>query len=474
MDQVLEDVVTGFSEYLNQNKPIFKKNIGNNRLISFSTEFKIDLSDIDLNSIRKNYERSFYFEKPSEGIKFLGLNEILAITEKGIGRFAATEKKISLLKENFVCNWDEKQKESFPLFLGAMKFNVEHTDEDWKEYDDSLWFVPELLFIQIGEESYLIHNVLTSSTFSDKVLSERLHLKLENFKNTAEIKKDISSPKVRYIIGNEPKDKKKWKNIVNSALEEIQNNTINKVVLSRRIEIQLFEEMNLNLAREKLTINYPDCSFFIYSTGKYSFFGATPEKMVKFTGDKLICDVLAGSAPRGDNESEDEKLEKEFLMSEKNIKEHEFVIDDIKNSLSKHAEIDQNDFKSILTVKKFKYIQHLYSNITAQINSGHSMFHLLGEIFPTSAVCGVPRTEALNLIKKLETHKRGLYSGITGWFNFENFGEFMVAIRSAVSYNHKVAAFAGAGIVSDSQPDEEFKETELKLKPVLSIFTNED
>jgi len=98
------------------------------------------------------------------------------------------------------------------------------------------------------------------------------------------------------------------------------------------------------------------------------------------------------------------------------------------------------------------------------------MLHLLKELFPTPAVCGLPKETASHLIKKMESYRRGLYSGIIGWFNFNDEGEFAVAIRSALSTNNKLHAFAGCGIVEDSDPESEYKETELKLKTIMSLF----
>ena len=101
-----------------------------------------------------------------------------------------------------------------------------------------------------------------------------------------------------------------------------------------------------------------------------------------------------------------------------------------------------------------------------------SMMNLLKDLYPTPAICGFPKETALHFIKKSENYRRGLYSGIIGWFNLEENGEFVVALRSALAVNNKIIAFAGNGIVDDSNPETEFKETELKLKTILSLFND--
>ena len=102
------------------------------------------------------------------------------------------------------------------------------------------------------------------------------------------------------------------------------------------------------------------------------------------------------------------------------------------------------------------------------------MFKLLKELYPTPAICGYPKDTAYQMIKKMESHRRGLYSGIIGWFNFDNVGEFAIAIRSALSINNKIIAYAGGGIVEDSDPESEYEETELKLKTILNLFNDEN
>jgi len=102
--------------------------------------------------------------------------------------------------------------------------------------------------------------------------------------------------------------------------------------------------------------------------------------------------------------------------------------------------------------------------------TGRLYDELIKELYPTPAICGYPKDAALHLIKKSEVYYRGMYSGIIGWFNLEENGEFVVALRSALAVNNKITAFAGNGIVDDSNPETEYKETELKLKTILSLF----
>src|SRR5690606_15629740 len=102
------------------------------------------------------------------------------------------------------------------------------------------------------------------------------------------------------------------------------------------------------------------------------------------------------------------------------------------------------------------------------------MLHVMRSLFPTPAVCGIPKDKSLKLIEETETFDRGLFSGIIGWFNTDGYGEFFVSIRSALVNDKKLYAYAGCGIVDGSDPVEEFEETNLKLNPILSLFNNAD
>ena len=375
-------------------------------------------------------------------------------------------------KNTFINNWENLEKKHIPLFLGGMKFTNDHGDPDWQDYDDSTWFIPEIMLLKHSHSNFIFLNFYFSTGTSKDSIISRFQSKLEKLicvKKTGNIQSDLRIVK---SLGDSPKDKKKWKILVSEALENIEDRRIDKVVLSRKVELQLTAEPNLDFVMNQFRRDYPDCYLFIFHRGKSSFFGASPEKLAKFSCGRIEIDALAGSAARGNSPEEDIAMEKMLLADAKNLNEHNIVIDYIKNSISEAT----TNFKleKHCSVKKLANIQHLWSHITADINSTSSMFSLLKDLFPTPAICGLPKETALHLIKKTEGYKRGMYSGIIGWFNFDDEAEFAVALRSALTTNNKLIAYAGGGIVKDSNPDSEFKETELKLKTILSLFTNEN
>ncbi len=472
MEEYISTVVDSFSEFLSGIEHKLRDSNSGNILVSFAHPLE-DYSFSDkIDRTVKLFERSFLLEKPDDNFLLLGLDEALAISENGDGRFAVTDKRVKELKNGFLNNWKNIDLSQIPLFMGGMKFMSEHSDSDWQDFNDSTWFVPEITILCSGGKNFLFFNFLKSGGFSKSAVTQKLSKKLEILLNQRTQQTSRERSHVKSITGTSPKDKKKWKNLVSQALELIEENRIEKIVLSRKVELLLSAEPDLDYIISDLRKSYSGCYIFIFHHGKSNFFGATPEKLARFDGGRVLIDALAGSAARGADPEEDSRLEEFLLNDSKNINEHNFVIEYIKSSISELTE----DFsiESGLTVKKLANIQHLWSKISAVLKSPNTMLNVIKELYPTPAVCGLPKDVSLQLIKKLEGYKRGLYSGIVGWFNFNDEGEFAVAIRSALTTNNKLAAFAGCGIVNDSDPEAEFKETELKLKTILSLFTDEN
>ncbi len=262
-----------------------------------------------------------------------------------------------------------------------------------------------------------------------------------------------------------------WKDLVNSALKSISEGEFSKVVLSREVNLGLNNKPQVSNLVQNLSEKYPKCYTFAYKKGESVFIGASPEKLAKFSKGWIEIDALAGSAPRGLSEEEDIQLENFLLNSKKNLNEQESVVKFIANLISGISDEVQYDEKPI--IRKLPNIQHLWTFITAKLNKNYKLFDVLLKLHPTPAICGSPWDVAQKYILENETHDRGLYSGNIGWFNVHGTGEFAVAIRSALIKNTKLYAYSGCGIVEGSEAESEFEESEIKLKPILSLFVDE-
>ncbi|MGE5364971.1 MAG: isochorismate synthase [Bacteroidota bacterium] len=442
--------------------------------------FQGDLKPIEKEIINyaRTHEKSFFWEIPARGIMFLGLGELISVVENGKGRFAATEKKIRPWRENFRSNFAELGLESVPVFMGAMKFAPETDSELWSNYSDSNWTVPKILFYKDNDRSFIIYNFLIQHDSRREKIIEEFNFRISAFLNADKAVRQASeavnptiNAAVSGIAGNTPKDKKKWIENAKKAIEKIESGELEKVVLSRNIEISLNREPEIACLLDQLKRRYRDCYIFAYHSAKSTFFGASPEKLIRISRNRIETDALAGSASRGNTPEEDTMLEEQLLQDDKNLREHITVRNFISSALSQlDCKVTYDEKPAI---KKLFNIQHIWTPIYAECPGFRSPFPLLENLHPTPAVCGVPQQEAFSTIKKLELYPRGLYSGIIGWFNFEGEGEFSVALRSALLKGKKLYAFAGCGLVDGSEANTEYKETEMKLKPILSLFTDE-
>ena len=457
-------LIDSFSQFLSE-KTAQKKESLQGKLISFSSELSNFNFENKLDSILKSSENSFCFFSQDNKLSLIALDQIFSITENGPARFINADKKIKELSGKFISNVDDI---SLPLFVGGMKFTIEHSDDDWKDFNDSTWFIPEIMICKTGGKTFITYNYYVEQGLSKTKLTEKFKNKLETLLNINEADKH-SFPRIINSSGLSPKDRKKWKQIINLALDKIHDREVSKIVIARKVELILSEEINLTITLQTLRNDYPECCLFAYHKGNSTFFGITPELLARVSVNKIEADAIAGSNNRSTSAAEDSKLEADLLNSKKDLDEHQYVLNHFTSAFKKFSE--NITFNAKPSVKKLKNIRHLLTKITADLKDDASLMNILKELHPTPAVCGYPKDAALNLIKKIENQKRGLYSGIVGWFNLNVNGEFAVSIRSAISRGNKLIAYAGSGIVEGSTPDAEFEETEMKLKPILSLFS---
>ena len=263
MKDLISNSINSFSKFLTEAEPNLKKRNSGSTLVSFVMQIEDIQFENEKNFLLKLYERSFYFEKPEEDFLLMGIDEILTISENGEGRFAITDKKIKEWKNNFENNWETVSLKRIPLFLGAMKFTPEHNDEIWQDYNDSTWFVPEVMLLKENSSQYLFFNFTFNKGTSKNLILNKFQNKVEKIFSGEQRKASKNIPKVIGIEGNTPKDKKKWKNLVSDGIQKIRENQIDKIVFSRKVELKLSEEPNLDHVLSKLKSNYPECYLFI-------------------------------------------------------------------------------------------------------------------------------------------------------------------------------------------------------------------
>lgn len=445
------------------------KNVPQGAIFSFTQDISADEYYKVIPFLLNCTDNYFYWNKPDEDFSFLGLDKILSIHRDESLPLESLNKQIQNISSSIIFNRDYNTGSKHPLFIGAIKFPSSLQENIWNDFKNIELFIPKILFLKTGEQYSLTINVPASEVEKKEYWDEIETILSQQAKLSESYEKSGFEQSVIHSSASNA-DLFKWTYQVNSALQKISSRIHKKVVLARYNEIEFEKKPSIFSHLKSLEQKYNNCYTFAYSSGNSIFFGASPEKLFKIENGFLETDALAGSIKRGISEEEDYALEKELLQDEKNLSEHKNVLDYILNQLTPLTE--KILFDSQPSIKKFFNIQHLHSLVRAQLKPGATVISLIEKLFPTPAVCGFPKTAALNTIDELENFDRGLYAGTIGWFNNFN-SEFAVGIRSAILNRKKLRAYAGCGIVAGSDPDSEFNETELKLKPILTLFANE-
>lgn len=261
-------------------------------------------------------------------------------------------------------------------------------------------------------------------------------------------------------------EKKEWIRLANAALEKIEKGPLKKIVLARENHLELYRKPDpfkiLASLKSKAYFSY----LFCLQTDRFSFLGASPERLFLRENDILYTEALAGTRRRGETEEEDILLEKQLLQSEKERREFRFVQKYLKKSLSPF--VSHGGFSPI-EVKKTSHVQHLYSAYKGWIKT--PSFDGCKTLHPTPALLGTPEKAAWEALKKLEPFPRGFFGGVVGWEKGQT-SECCVAIRSCLIEEKDATLFSGAGIVKGSDPEKEWEELNEKLKLYDGIFVD--
>jgi menaquinone-specific isochorismate synthase len=436
-------------------------------LNSTSVPIKEDKFNYLLNKFLSIGGDYFFFSQPDKEFTFLAIEKLHKISIKESDSENQFDLQISQLKNSLFPNGIQPDLPVSPFLVGHLKFPTKVNSDFWDDFGFSEWFIPKLLLINHNSKFYIVSNAIQSDTENrDKQIND-----LENLIADAN-DHEILNSNTRILNITQGDDITSWNSKVENALKEIYRNRISKVVLARYADLKLSNNPHIFSIIKRLIKTYPGCYTFAYRNGESIFIGSSPEKLFSVRQGILGTQALAGSFPRGKTETSDILLETELLNDGKNIVEHKKVLDFIVNQLNSVSENVSYSLNPI--VKKLPYIQHLLTRITAKLNNGVSIYSVIKKLHPTPAVCGIPAENAKLIIENLELFERGLYSGALGWIDFNNNAEIAVGIRSALLKGKYLRAFAGCGLVEGSDALSEYKETELKLIPILSLFENEN
>ena len=323
----------------------------------------------------------------------------------------------------------------------------------------------------LKKKIYFIINIFNDEKISnyqkkfENIKSELFKLSIQSLIKNLDSKTNKESKNIN-VKSNTPKNK--FLAMVNKAKEYIKLGDIFQVVLSQRFETNLTKKP-LDIYK-KLRITNPSPFMFFFNFKDFQIIGASPEILVRLRDNKITVRPIAGTRPRGKNKKEDNYYEKDLMNDKKELSEHLMLLDLGRNDAGKVSKINSIKVTESFIVEKYSHVMHIVSNVVGEYNKKFSKFKSLMAGFPAGTVSGAPKIRAMEIIDELESVRRKVYAGGIGYFSANGEFDTCIALRTAVAKDKKFYVQAGAGIVADSKPINEYIETVNKAKALINAL----
>ena len=255
---------------------------------------------------------------------------------------------------------------------------------------------------------------------------------------------------------------------VKHCVEYIAAGDIFQVVISQRLEVSI-EAPPFEIYRTLRVVN-PSPFMFFLRTPEVTLVGSSPEIMCRVVDGEITVRPLAGTRPRGASEEEDRQLADDLLADPKERAEHVMLVDLGRNDVGRVSQYNTVELTDVMTIERYSHVMHITSNVTGQLTDEHDAFDALQASLPAGTVSGAPKVRAMEIIDELEPHRRGPYAGAVGYFDYNGNMDTCIALRTIVIQNGKAYVQAGAGIVADSVPHNEYCETLNKARGLLEAI----
>ena len=238
-----------------------------------------------------------------------------------------------------------------------------------------------------------------------------------------------------------------------------------QIVLSQRLATETAADA-VDIYRALRVIN-PSPYMFYLRLGDLKLIGSSPEVLVRLEDGRIELRPIAGTRPRGRTEAEDRKLEAEFRQDEKERAEHIMLVDLGRNDVGRVAQFGSVEVNELMVTERYSHVMHLVSNVRGQLAAGRDAYDVLRACFPAGTLSGAPKVRAMEIIEELEPSRRGPYGGAVGYVSFSGNMDTCITIRTICLQAGRATVQVGAGIVADSDPDQEYQETWNKARGVL-------
>ena len=431
----------------------------------------LDLSENQFqiyNKISRNYSHSFLFESLS-GPEVLAETSVMGFDPKII--LKGYSNKVEIITK------DKTQTiQTTDPFAELKKLLGKYDDQRYRYLGGAVGVVnydAVRLVEDIDDANETSEPLMEFGIYDDGIIYDNVHKKLfyfyhdENRFDKLIMNEDtFGNFKSSEVIPNMNKDK--FSNIVNKAKKYIHDGDIFQVVLSRKFAFDVTGD-NLTLYKTLRKLNPSPYMYHLKQDTK-TIIGASPEMLVRITDDKVETFPIAGTRKITDNEEKNQQLADELIHDEKELAEHTMLVDLGRNDIGRVCKYGTVHPESLMQIKQFSHVQHIVSHVVGNLAPENDMFDAFQAVFPAGTVSGAPKVRAMQIINDLETETRGPYAGAVGYFSYNGCCDFAIAIRSIFIENNKGFVQSGAGIVSDSVAENEFKETEHKAGAMLQAL----
>ena len=408
----------------------------------------------------------FFWQDPAKNITIIGLGNVKKLQAAPTAdRYREVESSWIELQDASVQTGVTDVDATGPLLFGGFSFDYEtNSARLWNQFGDNLFYIPSFMLSIVEGKAYLTTNLLCSPEDSETLFIDMIN---EREAFLVESLSAHEAPANTFIEQKEVRPEE-WKQTVAQAVEELKTTDLDKIVLARELRLVFERSIDSGNVLEKLMSEQPLSYIFSLEAGSDCFVGATPERLIKKQGHEVFSTCLAGSMARGKTEEEDARLGDELLHDEKNRQEHQYVVSMISDAFERVC--DKVFVPQEPELMKNRHIQHLFTPVQGICKDDATIFEFVENLHPTPAMGGLPKEKAVCRIREIEGLERGFYAGPLGWVDTYGNGEFAVGIRSALLQDNEASLFAGCGVVEDSTPESEYKETGIKFNPMLSAL----
>jgi menaquinone-specific isochorismate synthase len=402
----------------------------------------------------------YFWQNREKTFTLVGLGHAYTIKNNaGHMRFDVVAQEWKQLTKNIV-----KEEDLQPILFGGFTFDPQNkTNGEWSAFPQSFFAVATFQLVIRNDKAFVSIHYITEEENSAQVF-EQLRQERDDLIHAAQVK-EVKTYKRPVMTDYKEPYKKEYLQSIQQVTDCIKAGDAQKVVIARSLALQFEEEVSSPQILSHVIHEQPESYLFGLEHDDMLFFGASPERLVKVEEGQAFSSCVAGSIQRGQTSDEDKQLGEALLNDEKNRGEHHYVVEMITETFKKNcANVKVPKHPKLL---KIRDIQHLYTPVEGILNDGATILQLVKDLHPTPALGGVPRREAMEMIRTFEPLNRGLYAAPIGWVDADGNGEFAVAIRSAALLGDHAFLYAGGGIVGDSTPQSEYEETLVKFRPML-------